>query len=369
MTQISKLILTNFRNFSSKKLEFSSQLVFLFGENGVGKTNILEGLTLIGRSQALRPADFEEMINNESKNGFTVYAELVNHDLIEKLGVAFDLEKKKKLFQVNGEILSNKKQNELKNKLINFIYLTPQIESLFISGKSERRVYLDKIVSDIDVEHQNRINSYQKLLKERLLILQKYKSNDSVKWLDVIENQIVELGMAIASARIETVDFFNKAINSFSSNFPKPQLQIIGDVEQNVMKQSAVLLEENYRQKLKENRNSDLVNFKTAFGVHRSDFDAIFTKKNISAKFCSTGEQKSIMASITLARAKISATYRNQPTILIFDEVASHLDNKRKSDLFEEIKETKLQSFFSATTQDLIPKKYLFQSKNLLIVN
>ena len=95
----------------------------------------------------------------------------------------------------------------------------------------------------------------------------------------------------------------------------------------------------------------------------------IFTKKNISAKFCSTGEQKSIMASITLARAKISATYRNQPTILIFDEVASHLDNKRKSDLFEEIKETKLQSFFSATTQDLIPKKYLFQSKNLLIVN
>ncbi len=358
MTQISKLILTNFRNFTYQKLEFSSQLVFLFGENGIGKTNILESLTLLGRNQSLRSSDFEEMINN-SKKEFTIYAELQNHDSIDKLGISFESEKKKKSFQINGEIIGVKKQSSLKNKLINFIYLTPQIESLFILGKSERRAYLDKIVSDLNFEHQNRINNYQKLLKERLLILQKYQSNNSLKWIDSVENQIVELGVAIASARIEAVDFFNKAINSFSSNFPKPQLKIIGDVEQNVMKQSAVLLEKNYKEKLEENRENDAKNFKTDFGIHRSDFDVIFPKKNISAKFCSTGEQKSIMASITLARAKISATYKNQATILIFDEVASHLDNQRKFDLFEEVKETNLQSFFSATTENLIPEKYL----------
>ena len=93
--------------------------------------------------------------------------------------------------------------------------------------------------------------------------------------------------------------------------------------------------------------------------MHRSDFDAIFSEKNASAIRSSTGEQKSIMLSITLARAKISATYKNQPTVLIFDEVVSHLDEGRKSDLFAEIQAAKLQSFFSATHSGLIPEAYL----------
>ena len=359
--KISKLILTNFRNFSSKKLEFSHQLTLFVGKNGVGKTNILEGLTLLGRSSSLRGNDFESMIQEEKKQ-FAIYAEFLNHDLIEKIGTSFDVQKKKKIFQINDEILSSKRQSELRSQLINFIWLTPQIESLFILGKSERRDYLDKIVSDLDHEHQSRINNYQKLLKERLLILQKYKfsqKKDSEKWLDIIENQIVELGMAIASARIEAVDFFNKAINSFTSNFPKAQLKVIGDVEQGVMKQSAVVLEGIYKKKLEENRQADLENFKTNFGVHRGDFDVIFSEKNALATRSSTGEQKSIMLSITLARAKISAIYKNQPTILIFDEVASHLDETRKADLFDEIKKVGLQSFFSATHKNLIPNKYL----------
>lgn len=365
MLQITKVILTNFRNFLTKKIEFNNQLILFVGKNGVGKTNILESLTVLGRGQNLRSSDFEEIIffdsNNQArKSQFTVYAEISNHDLIEKIGTSFDLQKKKKIFQINEEILSNKRQSELRSQLINFICLTPQLEQLFILGKSQRRDYLDKIVSDIDSEHNNRVNSYQKLLKERLMILQKYGSNKSgEKWLDIIENQIVELGVAIASARIEAVDFFNKAINSFSSNFPKPKLEVKGDVEQAVMKQSAVSLEEVYKKTLEENRQQDLNNFKTNFGVHRSDFDAIFLDKNMSATLCSTGEQKAIMISITLARAKISSTYKNQPTILIFDEIVSHLDEKRKEDLFTEIAATKLQAFFSATSADLIPQRFM----------
>ncbi len=369
MIQISKLVITNFRNLLSKKLEFSCPLILLVGENGVGKTNILESLTLLGRNSSLRGNDFEEMLwenslSKEKKTQFAIYVELLGHDLIEKLGTSFDLQKKKKIFQINEEVLSSKRQSELRNQLINFICLTPQIESLFILGKSDRRDYMDKIVSDIDFEHNSRINNYQKSLKERLLILQKSQHQKSggqnyKQWLDIVENQIVELGMAIASARIEAIEFFNKAINSFESNFPKPKLQVIGDIEQGVMKQSAVVLEDLYKKKLEENRSADLENFKTNFGVHRSDFDAIFSEKNMLATKSSTGEQKSIMISITLARAKISAVYKNQPTILIFDEVVSHLDEKRKFDLFEEISATNLQSFFSATHKDLIPSKYV----------
>jgi DNA replication and repair protein RecF len=367
MTQISKIILTNFRNFLSKKIEFSKQLVLFVGSNGIGKTNILEGLSLLGRSPSLRGSDFESMILDdkvleEKKQQFGIYCEISGHEFIEKIGLSFDANHKKKILQINGETASSKRQSDLRNYLINFICLTPQLEQLFILGKSERRDYLDKIVSDIDFEHSSRINNYQKLLKERLLILQKYKFSEGQKsgekWINIIENQIVELGAAIASARIEAVDFFNKAIASFSSNFPRPQLNVIGDVEQLVMTRSAIELENFYKQKLEENRAADLINFKTNFGVHRADFDAIFSDKKASATRSSTGEQKSIMISITLARAKISATYKNQPTILIFDEVVSHLDEKRKNDLFEEIKATSLQAFFSATSADLLPQAF-----------
>lgn len=323
----------------------------LVGANGVGKTNILESLTILGRSGSLRGCDFEEMIFIEDGTQkklpqFSIYSEISDHEFIEKIGASFSLAQKKKIFEINGEPINSKRQSDVKNHLINFISLTPQLEQLFILGKSERRDYLDKIVSDIDFEHSARIKNYQKLLRERLLILQKYRGQKiAEKWLDAIEIQIVEFGVAIASARIEAIDFFNRAIASFSSNFPKPKLCVIGEIEQSITTQSAMQLEENFRKKLKENRSADLENFKTNFGVHRCDFDAIFVEKNASAIRSSTGEQKSIMIGITLARAKISATYKNQPTILIFDEVVSHLDEKRKRDLFAEISATELQSF------------------------
>lgn len=365
MAQISKLVLTNFRNFLAKRTEFSSKLILLTGKNGIGKTNFLEAITLLGRGPFLRGSDFEEMlfcddIKQEKQPQFTLYSEVLDHEFIEKIGISFDLQRKKKLFEVNGESLSVKRQSDVRSHLINFVSLTPKLEQLFISGKGDRRDYLDKIVSDIDFEHSSRINNYQKLLKERIIILQKYRDQKSgAVWLDAVETQIVELGMAIASARIEAIDFFNSAIASFASNFPKPKLCVIGDVEQLVMKQSALQLEEDYKNKLKDNRVKDSLSFKTNYGVHRSDFDAIFTEKNAAATRSSTGEQKSIMIGITLARAKISANYKNQPTILIFDEVVSHLDEGRKENLFAEIESTHLQSFFSATSPDLIPEKYL----------
>ena len=373
MSSISKLLLTNFRNFSFRSFEFSSQLVLLTGKNGAGKTNILESLSLLGRSPSLRGSDFDEMIFDDKilaqkQAQFGVYAEIFQNEFIEKIGVSFDFTTKKKKFEINGQTLNHKRQSDAKKYLINFIYLTPQLEQLFILGKSQRRDYLDKIVCDIDFEHGARLNNYQKLLKERLLILQKYGAQNSGDiWLEIIENKIVELGVAIAFARLEAVDFFNKAIASFSSNFPQPKLQVLGEIENSTATQSAVELEAFYKNKLRQNRALDLTSFKTNFGVHRGDFDAIFLPKNMSATRSSTGEQKAIMIGITLARAKISATYKNQPTILIFDEVVSHLDEQRKEDLFQEISNINLQTFFSATCSGLVPQVYLSEKKIQLI--
>ncbi len=365
--RITKLILENFRNYSSKKLDLNSQLILLVGENGVGKTNILEALTIIGKGQNLRSADYEDMIglnyeNNLRSENFSIFTELEGHDLIEKIGISYDKNSKKKTTQINSEILNNKQLNDFKNSFVNFIWLTPQLELLLISGKSERRDYLDKIVCDIDDSHSGRVGSYQKALKERLLILQKYNNQKAGEtWLKIVEDKIVELGVAIAFARLDAIEFFNKAINSFESNFPKTKLKISGEIEEMAPNSPALALEEFYKEKLRENRTADAANFKTAFGVHRSDFSAIFLDKNAPSSYSSTGEQKSIMIGITLARAKISAAYKNQPTILIFDEIMSHLDDKKKHNLLTEILDARLQCFFSATSKDLLPKDFTSQ--------
>ncbi len=349
-------------------------MVLLAGENGMGKTNILEALTLLGRAWALRGSDFEEMIalnysTKEQAEQFSLYAEISDHESIEKIGISFEKIRKKKNFQINGEPLNAKRFSDFKNELINFIWLTPQLELLFISGKSERRDYLDKIVTDIDPKHSERVLNYQKSLKERLLILQKYRGNNAGNaWLEVVENKIVELGVAIALARLEAIDFFNKAINSFASKFPKTQLKISGEIEEMAQEKNALQIEEFYLAKLLANRGVDLENFKTNFGVHRSDFSAIFLDKNSPASYASTGEQKSIMIGITLARALISSAYKNQSTILIFDEIMSHLDEKKKLNLLQEIQQLGLQCFFSATSSSLLPQGFEADDSLLQIV-
>lgn len=352
---ITKLALRNFRNFTSKEFDFPNEksMNLLAGRNGAGKTNALEALTLLGRSDSIRGANFEEMVLS-GQNQSVVSSKISNHEFIEKLSVDFDLEKKKKKLYVNGEPFSSKRQEDVKSYLINFIFLTPTLEQLFISGKSKRREYLDKIVSDIDLSHNSRVNSYQKLLKERLLILQKYRGAEN-SWVNIVEEKIVELAAAIAFSRSEAIEFFNNAIDSFSSNFPKSKLFIICEIDKMLKDVSAAQFEEIYKNKLKENRKSDLENFKTNFGIHRSDFDARFIDKKISATNLSTGEQKAVMMSITLARAKISSIYKNQPTILLFDEVISHLDETRKENLLDEISQINLQSFFTATSASLLP--------------
>ncbi len=381
--QISQIQLSNFRNFTKSKFTFGSELNLIYGDNGVGKTSILEAITIIGRSDSIRGADFSQIINSKSIAGsnrdilnkssyelkdkitaldngrLSIHSIFNNNNYIDSVALSFDYFTNQKQNFINQESLSAKKFSDFKKYLPNIIFLTPQLEQIFILGKSERRLYLDKIVSDIDITHSQRLNNYQKLIKERILILQ--KSNSSInqkKWLDIIENQIVELGIVIASSRVEAVNFFNKAIDGFVSNFPKPKLLIIGDIEQDILNQkNSVAIEAKYKEKLESSRQIDVLNFKTNFGVHRSDFMAILREKNIEAIKCSTGEQKAIMISITLARARISSLYKNNPTILIFDEVVSHLDEKRKVDLFYEIFDSKLQSFFSATSINMIPNQ------------
>src|SRR5690606_14849515 len=148
---------------------FNSDTIAMFGANGVGKTNILEAITLLTKSRGLRGAEFDYLINNTSNfNNFTIYGQLENHPQINNIGTSYFREERKRVFQINGKSLNNIKIYPI------IIWLTPQMDSIFLGSKSVRRKFLDDIVSNIDANHQSRINSYNKLLKERINLLHKY---------------------------------------------------------------------------------------------------------------------------------------------------------------------------------------------------
>ncbi len=357
-TSISQLKLSNFRNYQSKDFNFTNKVIAIYGNNGVGKTNILEAISLLSKGQGIKNAEFDEMVcNQNSASNFTIYSNIQNHPDIENIGTSYSRIDGKKIFQINHKILTSRSRNK------NFpaiIWLTPQMDNLFCSSKTLRRKFLDKIVADIDPHHSTRLNLYNHSLRERINLLNQF-SGSQKNWLDIVERKIAELGIAIASARNEAIDYLNQAILQTSSNFTKATIKIIGDIEEMAQSCKAIEVEENFMQKLQANRTIDGRSGRTNFGVHRSDLTAILLDKNIEAKFCSTGEQKSILIAITFARIKIFSLLNLPSAILLLDEIVSHLDNQKRDYLLEEINNLNCQSFLTATNKKFFESLYHFE--------
>lgn len=338
---ISKLILDNFRNYKAKDFHFNHDTQVIFGNNGSGKTNILEAISLFNKGRGLRSSDLSDMVNNQSENPrFTIYGSLKNHHQIENCATSFDKSSNRRSFQVNGH-----KSTNIKN-FPAIIWLTPKMDNIFSESKSIRRKLLDKIVCDIDQNHNSRINSYEKCLKERMLLL---IQNQDQKWLEILERRIAELGVAIAIARNEAVEYLNKAILQVESDFIKSKIELIGQIEQEAQIKTSIEVEDIFCHNLKQNRDLDLQAQRSLFGVHRTDLSATLLSKNLQANFCSTGEQKSILIAITIARVRINSFFNLPKAILLLDEIFSHLDFKNRSNLFAELQGLDVQNFLTGT--------------------
>ncbi len=336
---VSKLRLTNFRNYQFIDLSFSQNLVTIFGPNGAGKTNILEAISLLSKGSGIRGSEFCDMINNESSaSGFTIYGQIDHHPYLKDIGTSYQKNPNKRIFQT---------ENKTSKIHPVIIWLTPQMDGIFLTGKAIRRKFLDKIVCDVNFTHNSRINSYDKLIRERINLLEKYGNDD--KWLNIIEQKIAELGVAIAIARNQMVEYLNQAMLLGKSSFIKTKIKIVGELEELASIQKAIIVEENFAKKLKENRAIDLKIGRTSFGTHRSDFTAIMIDKNLEAKYCSTGEQKSMLIALTFARIRMANLLNLPSSILLLDEIVSHLDLSKRSDLFSELNNFDIQCFLTGT--------------------
>ena len=364
---VRRLTLVNFRNYKYLRLNFDSPFIILGGENGSGKTNVLEAVSFLSQGRGLRNAKLSEIktfdflanqqpspifINN---NGWAVSAQ------IEKFGEEFNIgtavesfvkeseyneikEVERRIVQVNNQKLSS--QNELGNYL-SIIWVTPQMDRLFQTGAQPRRNFLDRIVCTFDIEHARRISSYDNLYRQWLQILK--SGNINTSWLNALEEQMSGIGVAIAAARREQVQKLNTFIEQNPDDiFPDAFLSLDGTIEKMLDEKPAIFVEDFYRESLFNLRRNILFN-DSSNAFNKTDLCVLYKKKNVPAALCSTGEQKSLLLSIILAHAKSLLYTRGVPPILLLDEVAAHLDNAKKEAFLTKINILKLQAWLTTT--------------------
>ncbi|KXF79026.1 recombinase RecF [Paramesorhizobium deserti] len=351
---VRRLRLAHFRNYPSLSLTLSPAHVVLTGENGSGKTNLLEAVSFFSPGRGLRRATYPDVTENGAPDGFAIHATLESAAYGEvEIGTGLagnavgDTARK---VRINGVPATSS------DALLDYsriVWLVPAMDGLFTGTAGDRRRFLDRMVLAIDTSHGKRVLDYEKAMRSRNRLLAEER-NDA-RWLDAIEAQMAELGTAIAAARAEMMRLITAMIERLPQEgpFPKSECFLEGALESRIAIEAAIDLEEDFRRSLRDGRSRDRAAGRTLDGPHRTDLVVHHRPKAMPAALCSTGEQKALLIGLILAHARLTGELSGMAPILLLDEIAAHLDEGRRAALFGIIDDLGGQSFMTGTDRAL----------------
>ena len=332
---LDRILLTNFRNHRQTAIEGTAHFNLLAGENGAGKTNVLEALSMLAPGRGLRRAALADMAAQGGGGGFAISAELMTPAGEVRLGTGTAPERSsRRIVQINQADAPAVRLAEW----LSIGWLTPAMDRLFAEGASSRRRFLDRLVLAARPDHARNAARLEAAIRERNRMLGD-ESDPDPQWLDAIEAQIADAGVSVASARAEMTARLEGALARLpDSPFARPSLayQPGGPVEQGALAAA-----------LAGNRWRDRAAQRTLIGPHRDELAVTMAGKGQQAAECSTGEQKAMLIAITLAHAGVLESDR--PRLLLLDEVAAHLDPVRREALFDRLREGTAQVWLTGT--------------------
>jgi DNA replication and repair protein RecF len=328
---LTRLSLTNFRSYADAVVAPGPGFVVLTGENGTGKTNILEAVSLLAPGRGLRGAALAEMARSDGPGGFGVAGQLGDVDLgTGTLATAPE----RRIVRINGAQAPATGLGEW----LSIVWLTPAMDRLFVDAAGERRRFLDRLVLALAPGHATHAARYEAAMRQRNRLLADEAMPDP-DWLSALEAQMTEHGHAIAAARADLVAALGSALAAQAEGpFARAGLALDG------WQATGDLLQE-----LREGRQRDRATGRTLVGPHRSDLAVTHLGKAQPAARCSTGEQKALLLGIVLAHADLVAAQVQRRPILLLDEVAAHLDPLRRAALFERLAEGSGQVWMTGT--------------------
>lgn len=354
--RVDRLRVTGFRNYVQAELSPSAAMIVLTGENGAGKTNLLEALSLLTPGRGLRGVPFPDLAHKaRPEAGWSVSARVVGPmgetDIGTGLAPGPDTAgATARIVRVDGV---TQRGSGVLSDHVRLLWLTPAMDRLFTGPPGDRRRFLDRLVAAFDPAHGTRVNAFEKAMRERNRLLD--TSPGQTVWLEGVETQMAELGVAVAAARCETLGALSamaddRRIRHAESPFPWVGLSLDGGLEARVGHDAAVEIEDEYRRMLRDSRGRDAAAGRTLEGPHRTDLDVVHGPKDMAARLCSTGEQKALLIGMVLAHARvIEQTFDGYPPVLLLDEIAAHLDRGRRDALFGELADLGAQVWMTGT--------------------
>ena len=336
---IKKLSLYNFKNHSEKKFEFSPQINCFVGNNGVGKTNILDSLHYLSVGKSfLGNTDLNNIKREE--DFFTIDAEIENDDSEDIIRITQPKEAKKVI----------KKNDKSYDRLADHIGYLPSVmispyDSNLISDSGEsRRKFLDSMICQTDSEYLFDLIQYQKTIQQRNALLKYFAKNRT--WdkdsLEIYDDPITKFGTKIFNKRKEFVQQLNPIVQNF--------YEIISGGKESVsVIYESHLLENSFEELLRENLEKDRMLTYTSKGIHKDDL--LFEMDHVLIKkIGSQGQQKSFLISLKLAQMSLVKELTKKTPILLLDDIFDKLDDTRVAQLIELVNRESFGQIFITDT-------------------
>lgn len=340
--RLARLRLTDFRSYHSAEIRVGEGPVVLLGSNGAGKTNLLEAISLLAPGRGLRRATLDQFaargLEGAHAPGWAVSAvvEGAYGEVTLGTGVEADGEARTRRCRIDGETVGSAAAFATHLRVV---WLTPDMDGLFLGPPSERRRFLDRLVLAVDAEHGARVNALERALRARNRLLEEPSTDP--RYLDAVEQELAALAIAVAAARMETVRRLAAGIaqgreagSDDGSPFPWATVALDGEVERALAREPATLVEDQYRLALRASRARDRAAGRTLEGPHLTDLLVGHGPKAIPAGQGSTGEQKALLIGLALAHARLVAEMAGITPVMLLDDVVAYLDPERRTALF-----------------------------------
>ncbi|WP_342359925.1 DNA replication/repair protein RecF [Terrarubrum flagellatum] len=331
--RIQRLSLRDFRTYASLDLDIDAPLVALSGENGAGKTNILEALSLLAPGRGLRRAELADPARRDGPGGWTASIQLDGAWGLVRLGCAYESEGVPRQCRIDGETVGSVAAF---SDHLRLVWLTPDQDGLFRGPAGDRRRFLDRLVLAIDPGHGSRVSAFEKALRQRNRLLG--EDRPDARWLSAIEHEVAALGVAVSASRAETVSRLAGLIadtRDDGSAFPWAALELVDDVAPLIGDGPASQAEEAFASMLRDQRDIDRAAGRALKGPQAADLIVRHGPKDVAADLASTGEQKALLLGLVLAHAQLVALMSGMAPVILLDEVAAHLDPRRRAALYE----------------------------------
>ena len=352
--RIEKLILNNFRNHKYLKLDITKNIVLIYGQNGSGKTSVLESISLFDSSNGFRASNLGELVNDDHKGplemfGVNILIRDTNNFIKAGIGLKKIIDKYKKIISIDEK----KNNKEITKKIPKIYSIVPKMTFLFQGTSEERRNFLDQMIFIIEDNHKKNVLNYNKYKNERIKILKKWKVNNG-EWLDAVEKKMVSHGLIICDNRRNFLKKLNLILDDLDIESFSLQVYLNGELDELLLEKPAIEVEEIFLSTLKRNRESDLITGRTSYGVNKTDMIVKEKKSFKEAKTFSTGQQKTILFSLIFSFIKYLEMFPDKKAIFLLDDVFSYLDKNFISLVIEKLNELNVQTWLTDVKGDWV---------------